>query len=56
LPILISVSLAPVSYFFWANALPAVSSNAAAEIAARRDGSRIIRVFSLEVFYLNPTI
>src|SRR6267154_3096595 len=35
LPILISVSVAPVSYFFWASALAASAVNAAANAAMR---------------------
>src|SRR4051812_1383399 len=40
LPILISVSLAPVSYFFWASAPPVVAAKAmtAVENAAIRNG------------------
>src|SRR6185437_3479352 len=34
LPILISVSVAPVSYFFWASALPVVAANAIAAVAS----------------------
>src|SRR6266702_8445575 len=34
LPILISVSVAPVSYFFWARALPEVAANAMSAVEA----------------------
>jgi hypothetical protein len=37
LPILISVSLAPVSYFFWANALLDAKASAAATSRAVRN-------------------
>src|SRR5437868_12449071 len=44
LPILISVSLAPVSYFFWASAVPLVAAKAtsAAETAASRSFAWVV--------------
>src|ERR1041384_87183 len=44
LPILISVSLAPVSYFFWASAVPLVAAKAtsAADTAASRSFAWVV--------------
>src|SRR5689334_18234825 len=46
LPILISVSLAPVSYFFWASAVPLVAAKAtsAADTAASRSFAWVVMV------------
>src|SRR5215211_2192105 len=56
LPILISVSAAPVSYFFWASALPpiAAKTSTAAESAAVR--SRAVSIVSPSGFLILPEL
>jgi hypothetical protein len=51
LPILISVSVAPVSYFFWASALPplAASKMMAVENAANRRATKDISFLPDEI-------
>src|SRR4051794_2429987 len=54
LPILISVSVAPVSYFFWASALPPVAAKARTAVANAAVRSLAVSIVSPSSFLILP--